>query len=334
MRLSWNEIRDQAAQFVRVWQDASHESGETQSFYRDFFAVFGVARHSVARYEEHVWKLENRAGSVSLFWPGVLLVEQKSSGRDIKKDYSQASECLDALSEREQPRYVLASDFRTFELHDRAESRDLAFKLGEFPKHVEKFGFIVGVQPRIFRDQDPVNIEAAEIVGALHDALKESGYREPDLGRFLVRIVFCLFADHTGIFDQRGAFAEFIETRTQSDGTTLGPRLVELFQVLNTPESARQRSLDEDLAGLPYVGGDMFREKLGIPAFNAAMRLQLLDASRFDWSMISPAIFGALFQSVMDAGQRREQGAHYTTEQNILKVIEPLFLDDLKAELH
>ena len=333
MRLSWNEIRDQAAQFVKTWQDVSSESGEKQSFYRDFFGVFGVARHSVARFEEHVWKLDNRAGYIDLFWPGVLLVEQKSSRRDLKRDYSQASEYLVALSEREQPRYVLASDFQTFELHDRAESRDLAFKLEEFPRHVEKFGFIVGVQPRTFRDQDPVNIEAAEIVGALHVALKESGYREPDLGRFLVRTVFCLFADHTGIFDQRGAFAEFIETRTESDGTTLGPRLVELFQVLNTPESARQRSLDEDLARLPYVGGDLFGEKLGIPAFNSVMRLQLLDACRFDWSEISPAIFGALFQSVMDAGQRRAQGAHYTTEQNILKVIEPLFLDDLKADL-
>ena len=148
-----------------------------------------------------------------------------------------------------------------------------------------------------------------------------------------MRIVFCLFADHTGIFDQRGAFSDFIETRIQSDGTTLGPRLVELFQVLNTPEAKRQRYLDEDLARLPYVDGDLFQENLQTPAFNSAMRLQLLDACRFDWSKISPAIFGALFQSVMDTGQRRAQGAHYTSEQNILKVIEPLFLDDLKAEL-
>ena len=333
MRLSWNEIRVRAAQFVNEWRDAAYESGETQSFYNDFFAVFGVARRSVARYEEHVRKLDNRAGFIDLFWPGVLLVEQKSIGRDLKKAYSQAGEYFDALPERERPRYVLVSDFQTFELHDLDESRELAFTLEEFPKHVEKFGFIVGVQPRTFRDQDPVNIEAAEIIGALHDSLEESGYRGSDLERFLVRIVFCLFADHTGIFEQRGAFSDFIETRSQSDGTTLGPRLMELFQVLNTPESERQRSLDEDLARLPYVDGDLFQENLRIPAFNSAMRLQLLDACRFDWSKISPAIFGALFQSVMDARQRRAQGAHYTTEQNILKVIEPLFLDDLKAEL-
>ena len=333
MRLSWNEIRVRAARFVKAWQDASYESGETQSFYNDFFEVFGIARRSVARYEEHVRKLDNRAGFIDLFWPGVLLVEQKSSGRDLKRAYSQATEYFDALPERERPRYVLVSDFRSFELHDLDESRAFAFTLGEFPQHVEEFGFIVGVQPRTFRDQDPVNIEAAEIVGGLHDALLEAGYPGPDLERFLVRIVFCLFADHTGIFDQRGAFADFIETRTDIDGTSLGSRLVELFQVLNTPEAKRQRHLEEDLSRLPYIDGDLFREKLDVPAFDSAMRRQLLDACHFDWSQISPAIFGALFQSVMDVRQRRAQGAHYTTEQNILKVIEPLFLDDLKAEL-
>ena len=333
MRLSWNEIRIRAAQFVRAWQDASYESGETQSFYNDFFEVFGVARRSVARYEKHVRKLDNRAGYIDLFWPGMLLVEQKSSGRDLKKAYSQASEYFDALPERERPRYVLVSDFQSFELHDLDEALEIVFTLEELPKHVEKFGFIVGVQPRTFRDQDPVNIEAAEIVGALHDSLEESGYRGSDLERFLVRIVFCLFADHTGIFDQRGAFADFIETKTNRDGTGLGGYLAEVFQILNTPESKRQRELDEDLARFPYVDGDLFREKLDIPAFNSAMRRQLLDACRFDWSKISPAIFGALFQSVMDARQRRAHGAHYTTEQNILKVIEPLFLDDLKREL-
>jgi len=333
MRLAWNEIGVRASQFVKKWRDASYASGETRSFYNDFFEVFGVSSRSFARYEEHVRKLDNRAGYIDLFWPGVLLVEQKSSGGNLKRAYLQASEYFDALPEREQPRYVLVSDFQSFELYDRDEARELAFALDEFPNHVEKFGFIVGVQPRTFRDQDPANIQAAEIVGELHDSLEEAGYRGSDLERFLVRIVFCLFADHTGIFDQRGAFADIIDTRTVRDGTGLGGYLTELFQVLNTPEAKRQSTLEEDLARLPYVDGDLFRDQLGVPAFNSAMRLQLLDACRFDWSKISPAIFGALFQSVMDAGQRRAQGAHYTTEQNILKVIEPLFLDDLKREL-
>ena len=190
----------------------------------------------------------------------------------------------------------------------------------------------MGVQRKTFRDQDPVNIAAAELVGKLHDALNSVGYREENLERFLVRIVFCLFADDTGIFDTRDIFSDFIETRTNEDGADLGALLAQLFQVLDTPESDRTLSLDEDLARFPYVNGELFDGPLRIPAFDASMRRLLLEACNFDWSNISPAIFGALFQSVMDPVERRAAGAHYTTEQNILKVIEPLFMDDLRAE--
>ena len=190
----------------------------------------------------------------------------------------------------------------------------------------------MGVQRKTFRDQDPVNIAAAELVGKLHDALNTVGYREENLERFLVRFVFCLFADDTGIFDTRDIFSDFIETRTSEDGSNLGALLAQLFQVLDTPESDRTLSLDEDLARFPYVNGELFDGPLRIPAFDASMRRLLLEACNFDWSNISPAIFGALFQSVMDPVERRAAGAHYTTEKNILKVIEPLFMDDLRAE--
>ena len=332
MRLSWNEVRARAATFAGEWSDAAYERGETQSFYNDFFQVFDVRRQSVARYEEHVAKLDDRSGFIDLFWPGVLIVEQKSAGRDLAKAYEQAGEYFDALSERDRPRYILVSDFRTFELHDLSEREVVSFPLADLPAHVEAFGFILGVQRRTFRDQDPVNIEAAELVGRLHDALDEAGYRGHDLERFLVRIVFCLFADDTGIFEPRDILFDFIDSRTRPDGMDLGPMLAQLFQVLNTPDDARTATLDEDLARFPYVNGDLFDEPLRIPAFDASMREKLLDACRFDWSGISPAIFGALFQSVMDPGERRRQGAHYTTEKNILKVIGPLFMDDLHAE--
>ena len=147
-----------------------------------------------------------------------------------------------------------------------------------------------------------------------------------------MRIVFCLFADDTGIFEPRDIFFDFIEARTGGDGADLGPWLSQLFQVLDTPEDGRSAALDEDLARFPHVNGALFDGPLRIPSFDAAMRRALLDACRFDWSNISPAIFGALFQSVMDPAERRAQGAHYTTEKNILKVIEPLFLDGLRAE--
>ena len=332
MRLSWNEIRSRAASFARNWSQAVYEKGETQSFYNDFFAVFGVQRRTVARYEAHVQKLNQRSGYIDLFWPGVLLVEQKSAGRNLQRAAHQACDYFDALKEREQPRYILICDFRIFILTDLDERSETTFSLAELPQHVQSFGFILGVQRRTFRDQDPVNIEAAELMGLLHDALHGAGYRGHDLERLLVRLVFCLFADDTGIFEPRDVFVDFIETRTSEDGADLGPRLAELFQVLDTPEGDRQTTLDEDLARFPYLNGGLFAGPLRIPSFTAPMRQALLNACQFDWSNISPAIFGALFQSVMDHQERRAQGAHYTTEKNILKLIQPLFLDGLRQE--
>ena len=331
MRLSWNEVRARAAAFAHDWRDAAYEKGETQSFYNAFFQVFGVQRRSVARYEAHVAKLDNRSGFIDLFWPGVLLVEQKSAGRNLKAAYEQAGEYFDALPERDRPRFILVSDFQTFELHDLDEREAVTFPLADLPAHVEAFGFILGVQRRTFRDQDPANIEAAELVGHLHDALADAGHRGHDLERFLVRVVFCMFADDTGVFEPRDIFFDFVEARTGEDGADLGPWLAQLFEVLDTPEDQRPATLDEDLARFPYVNGDLFKGHLRTFSFDTAMRDALLDACHFDWSNISPAIFGALFQSVMDPAERCAQGAHYTTEKNILKVIEPLFMDDLRA---
>ena len=332
MRLSWNEIRVRASRFAEEWKDAKYEKSETQSFYNEFFEVFGVRRRTVARYEQHVSKLNDQSGYIDLFWPGVLIVEQKSAGRNLKKAYNQAGEYFDALPERERPQYILVSDFQTFDLYDLDERERVSFTLADLPSHVQSFGFMIGVQRRVFRDQDPANVYAAELMGQLHDSLHEVGYKGHDLEHFLVRVVFCLFADDTGIFEPRDIFLELIETRTSDDGSDLGSWLSQLFQVLNTPVPERQATLDEDLANFPYVNGKLFEGPLRIPAFDAAMRRELLAACYFDWSEISPAIFGALFQSVMDPAERRAQGAHYTTEKNILKVIEPLFMDDLLRE--
>ncbi len=332
MRLSWNEVRARAAKFAEDWKHAAYEKGETQSFYNDFFKVFGIQRRSVARYEQHVGKLDNRHGFIDLFWPGVLLVEQKSAGRGLQVARDQALTYFDAIPENDRPRYILLSDFQSFELLDLDEREEAHFTLSELPAHVDKFGFILGVQRRSFRDQDPANVEASELVGKLHDKLAETGYVGHDLERFLVRIVFCLFGDDTGIFEPRDIFLDFIESRTSPDGADLGPLLTQIFQILNTRESERLATLDEDLAKFPYINGELFENQLRIPAFNSGMRETLLECCHFDWSGISPAIFGALFQSVLDGKERREQGAHYTTEKNILKVIQPLFLDDLHAE--
>jgi hypothetical protein len=332
MRLSWNEIRARAARFSEEWKDAHYEKGETQSFYNDFFDVFGVKRRSVARYEEHVKKLNDATGFIDLFWPGVLIVEQKSAGRDLVEAYGQAGEYFDAIKESERPQFILVSNFKSFELYDLDERKKEEFKLVDLAKNVEKLGFILGVQKRTFRDQDPVNVKAAELVGKLHDALEESGYTGHDLERFLVRLVFCLFADDTGVFEPRGIFSELLETRTHEDGSDLGGWLTKLFEVLDTSENKRGKHLDEDLAQFPYVNGNLFNGATRIPDFNSKMRSALIDAAQFDWSPISPAIFGSLFQSVMNAEERRQLGAHYTSEKNILKVIGPLFVEELRAE--
>lgn len=332
MRLSWNEIRARAAGFAAEFADATYEKGETQTFYNAFFQIFGVKRRSVAVYERRVDKLSGNTGFIDLFWPQVLLIEQKSAGRDLSAARVQAEDYFLALKEHERPRYILACDFQTFDLYDLSERTRHSFPLAELPEHVERFGFIMGVQKVAFRDQDPVNIKAAELIGALHDKLEEAGFTGTDLERFLVRIVFCLFADDTGVFQPRNMFLDWLEQRTAEDGHDLGSKLAELFQTLDTPEDRRGALLDEDLAAFPYINGDLFRGATRIPAFNSEMREALLTASRFDWSPISPAIFGSLFQSVMNKEERRKAGAHYTTEKNILKVINPLFMDGLRAE--
>jgi hypothetical protein len=332
MRLSWNEIRARAARFADEWKGAHYERGESQTFYNEFFEVFGITRRRVASFEEPVKKLGNERGFIDLFWKGVLLVEQKSAGKDLIRAKQQALDYFPGLKEHELPRYLLVSDFQTFELHDLDENVKTRFSLHHLPDHIENFAFILGVQKRAFRDQDPVNIEASELMGNLHDALKASGYEGHELERFLVRLVFCLFADDTGIFEPRDIFSTLIKDRTNPDGSDTGLWISQLFEVLNTPHTQRQQRLDEDLAQFPYVNGDLFQERLAITAFDADMRSLLIDACEFSWDAISPAIFGSLFQSVMNPVERRAHGAHYTTEKNILKVIEPLFLDDLRAE--
>jgi hypothetical protein len=332
MRLSWSEIRAKAATFAEGWKEAHYERGEAQTFYNDFFEVFGASRRRVASYEEPVKRLGDRRGFIDLFWKGVLLVEHKSAGGDLKKAKQQALDYFPELKEYELPRYLLISDFQQFELYDLDEGTEIRFPLRDLPRHVEHFSFIIGVEKRIFRDQDPANIAASEILGSLHDALKASGYRGHDLERFLVRLLFCLFADSTGIFE-RDSFKSLMEDRTLPDGSDTGPLLAQLFDVLDTVETERSPSLDDDLKRFPYVNGELFHERLRIPVFDINMRFLLLEACRFNWEAVSPAIFGSLFQSVMEKRERRAQGAHYTTERNILKVIQPLFLDDLRAEL-
>jgi len=331
MALSWNEIKDRALKFSNEWIDETKERAEKDSFWNDFFNVFGISRRRVATFEEPVKKLGNKQGFIDLFWKGTLLVEHKSKGKDLDKAYEQATDYFPGLKEHELPKYILVSDFEKIKLFDLDERIEHEFHLKDFYKNVKLFGFIAGYQKRTYKEEDPVNIQAAELMGKLHDQLKEFGYEGHPLEVYLVRLLFVLFADDTGIFE-KNIFKEFIEQKTNEDGSDLGALIAQFFQVLNTPREKRLKNLDEHLNQFPYVNGKLFEEPLPIAAFNSKMRNVLLEASGLDWGKISPAIFGSLFQSVMNPEERRNLGAHYTSEKNILKLIKPLFLDELRAE--
>lgn len=334
MPLSWNEIKSRALAFSRTWADAANEDAQAKPFWIDFFEIFGITNKRVASFEHNVKKHGGGQGFVDLFWPGMLLVEQKSRGKNLDAAFDQALGYFPGIAERDLPQLIVVCDFARFRVHDLANGQITEFALADLHQHVRLFGFIAGYKVQTIQAQDPVNIRAAERMGRLHDALHASGYDGHPLQVLLVRLLFCLFADDTGIFQPAQALRQFIEERTSEDGSDLGPHLAQLFQVLNTPEDKRSKNLDEQLAAFPYINGKLFEEPLPLADFNATMRTALLDACALDWSAISPAIFGSLFQSIMDEKARRNLGAHYTSEENILKLIQPLFLDALWAEFH
>ncbi|MCS7086477.1 MAG: class I SAM-dependent DNA methyltransferase, partial [Bacteroidia bacterium] len=331
MPLSWNEIRQRAVAFVREWAGAKDERADAKSFWDEFFHIFGVSRRRVAAFELPVRKADGGLGFIDLFWKGTLVVEHKSKGKSLEKAYDQSLEYFAGLKEEELPRYVVVSDFARFRFYDLDEKYEHSFALEELPEHIRLFGFIAGYTVPKFKDEDPANLKAAELVAELHDALEADRYPRHDLERLLTRILFCLFADDTGIFE-KDLFTYFIENHTKADGSDLGRALIELFETLDTPEDQRQTHLDEDLAKFPYVDGALFQGRVRTPAFNAQARQILLRCCYFDWSKISPAVFGSLFQAVLQPKERRNLGAHYTSETNVLKLIRSLFLDQLHQE--
>jgi len=331
MALSWNDIKSKAHAFSNTWANASNEDSEAKPFLIDFFEVFGITNKRLATFEHAVKKYGGKQGFVDLFWAGVLLVEMKSRGKDLTRAYDQAMGYFDGIKEADLPRYVLVCDFARFALTDLEKNETITFALEDLHQHVKSFGFIAGYTTQLIQPQDPINVKAAEQMGKLHDQLKVIGYDGHALELYLVRLLFCLFAEDTGIFEKR-SFQDYIENKTKEDGSDLAQHISGIFYILNTPHNKRLKNLDEDLAAFPYVNGKLFEEPLPPASFDRPMREALLAACALDWSRISPAIFGSLFQSIMDSDARRNLGAHYTSEENILKLIKPLFLDDLTAE--
>ncbi|MEZ4912172.1 MAG: DNA methyltransferase [Saprospiraceae bacterium] len=331
MALNWNEIKDRAVRFSKEWEDTTSEDAEAKSFLDAFFEVFGISRKKIGTFEHRIKKLDEGDGYIDMLWKGHILVEMKSRGKDLDRAFRQAKDYTHGLKSEELPKYILVSDFFHFRLYDTEEMTTNVFTLPELYKNVGLFGYLIGVSKKVYKEQDPANIKAAELMGKLHDRLEEIGYEGHPLEVYLVRLLFCLFAEDTSIFEKQ-QFQDFLEQRTNEDGSDLAAKLQELFQVLNTAKDKRFKNLDEQLNDFPYVNGKLFEESLPTASFDSKMRKALLECCYIDWSKISPAIFGSMFQSVMNPKERRNLGAHYTSEKNILKLIKPLFLDELWAE--
>ena len=329
MALTQREIRDRALAFSREWAGETRERAEAQTFWNEFFDIFGITRRRIASFEEPVRLLGERRGSIDLFWRGTLVAEHKSLGEDLEKAYGQALEYFPGLTDDELPKYVIVSDFASFRFYDLDEGSHVEFPIIQLPEHIHHFGFISGYRKHPPHPEDPVNIEAAERVALLHDKLKESGYSGHALELFLVRIVYCLFADDTGVFP-KDQFEYLIKTR--GSHANVGAVIAEIFQLLDTPLEIRQSTFDEDFLQMPYVDGSLFSEPLPIAVFDSEMTELLLNCCAFDWGQVSPAVFGSMFQAVMDDELRRNLGAHYTSEANIMKVVKSLFLDTLHEE--
>lgn len=335
MQLTPNEIRARAYQFANDWQGETRERGEAQTFWNDLLKVFGVDRRRVASFEKHAERFAKNAGFIDLFWPGLLIAEHKSAGKNLDQASTQAFEYLHGLGDGELPQYIVVSDFARFKLFNLSTSpmEEIEFPLEALPANIHHLQFLAGYKTREYKDEDPINIEAAEKLGKLYDALKDNGYDEHSLKVFLVRLMFVLFAEDTGIFE-KDWFRWCIENKTREDGSDTGRFINEVFAMLDSPEGQRQKNVDEDLLQFRYINGSLFSENLRAPSFDTKARNSLLALCAIDWNQVSPAIFGSLFQSALDEKERRKLGAHYTSEKNILKVLKSLFLDELTAELN
>lgn len=350
-KVHWRERLDS-------WTDANQgalEKKYAQSFWADFLGCFGVNAARMDLFEQDARRgSTGNTGYIDLFWPSVVIGEAKKPGVDLQIAVDQARDYLQggSVSDTEQPRYILASDFETFRLLRLGEPErrfDITFALGEVTDYLDQLKFLAGYDETVTREEEEAaSLKASKIMAALFTAMagdevdEEVADEAPtnpededeDVQRtsiFLTRLLFLLFGDDAGLWEQ-DLFYRFVLDHTTSEN--LGSQLDALFDVLNTPENKRRR-VPESMAAFPYVNGALFDrsgEMRTTTFFSPEMRHALLEACRFHWTDISPAIFGSLFQLVKSKEARRLDGEHYTSEKNIMKTLGPLFLDELRAE--
>jgi type I restriction-modification system DNA methylase subunit len=336
------EMRENAEGFIIRWRGTTAERAEAQTFTNEFFQIFGLDRKNLAQFEKPIQKKdETGTGFADLFWSGKLIIESKSAHLDNQKHWDktliQAEEYIQNLLPHQQPQFIMLMNFKRIKKFEVLISKTNKVKinfLAEVPleqlaTRLEEFTFFIEFANRLESDEEKANQEAARRIANVYDAIERKGYDSNEIAVLLARILFCLFAEDTGIFEKK-QFEKYIRDRTT--GKTLGDHILALFETLNTPVKSR-KSTNRDLNKFPYVNGDLFDMKLHkIPATSDALREALLDCCAYDWSDISPVIFGSLFQAVMDDEKRGSLGAHFTSEKNIKRVVGPLFLDKLHDE--
>lgn len=353
---STNTQKQAAKAFVQEWSGKGYEKGETQRFWLSLLhTVFGIDNPmKMMEFELPVKTITKEKGSDFIdayIHATKVLIEQKGSHVDLNAKYRQSdgSELTPYQQGRRyaaglplnmHPRWIVACNFTTFEVHDMERPNDAPeiIQLADLEKEYHRLSFLVDDTNVHLKKELEVSIQAGEIVGVLYDKILAQ-YKDPTnpesqkaLNKLCVRLVFCLYAEDAGIFGSKNMFHDYMQ---QFEAKDFRKALIELFEVLDTKPEDRDEYMDEDLAAFPYVNGGMFAGEIEIPRFNEEIRELILQRASddFDWSLISPTIFGAVFESTLNPETRRAGGMHYTSIENIHKVIAPLFLNDLKAEL-
>ena len=336
MGLTWDEIKANAMVFSKRWAEAVSEKQQDQGFIEAFLHVFGISDSRIVGTFQEKTKIEGHTKWIDYLWKRKIAIEMKTRGENLDDAMEQLRQYMYSLPEDEVPDLWLVSDFENIRLSRRSKNQVFNFKTNQLHKYVDLFADITNLQAEnTIIEHTAADVKAAERMAKLHDALKNYGYDGHDLEVYLVRLLFCMFANSTGIFLPKDSLISYLD-KSKDDGSDLSDRITNLFAVLDMSDDARKKRtlLSDELRRFRYINGSLFTGTLPPADFDHRMRITLISCLGFDWAKISPAIFGAMFQGVMDKEQRRELGAHYTSEENILKLINPLFMDELRKEFN
>lgn len=350
------EQRKAAKEFAAYWQNKGYEKGESQKFWLSLLRdVYGVEHpEQMISFEDQV-HLDHTSFIDAMIPKTHVMIEQKALGKNLKAaikqsdgslltPFQQAKRYSAELPYSQRPRWIVTCNFSTFHIYDMEQpgGEPEEIQLADLEKEYYRLNFLVDSGSEHLKKEMEVSIQAGELVGVLYDALleqyadKTSDASLKSLNMLCVRLVFCLYAEDAGIFGKKGMFHDYMR---QFPTKEWHKHLIELFRVLDTKEEERykiDKYMEDDLAAFPYVNGGLFAdEEIEVPRFTDEIVDLILNRSSedFDWSQISPTIFGAVFESTLNPETRRSGGMHYTSIENIHKVIDPLFLDELKEEL-